>query len=60
LDLPVLVAVGDRDFVGSGQALVDALPQGRLAVLARTDHFATPSSFAFLDAMLEFLDAQPS
>lgn len=60
LDVPVLVAVGDRDFVGSGQALVDALPQGRLATLARTDHFATPSSFAFIDAMLEFLDAIPS
>lgn len=60
LNLPVLVAVGDRDFVGSGQPLVDALPQGHLAVLVRTDHFATPSSFAFLDAMLEFLDAQPS
>jgi pimeloyl-ACP methyl ester carboxylesterase len=60
LDLPVLVAVGDRDFVGSGQALVDALPLGQLAVLARTDHFATPSSFAFIDAMLEFLDAVPS
>lgn len=60
LDLPVLVAVGDRDFVGSGQRLADALPQGHLAVLARTDHFATPSSFAFIDAMLEFLDAVPS
>lgn len=60
LDMPVLVAVGDRDFVGSGQALVDALPHGRLAVLPRTDHFATPASFAFLDAMLEFLDAVPS
>jgi pimeloyl-ACP methyl ester carboxylesterase len=60
LDLPVLVAVGDRDFVGSGKGLADALPQGHLAVLARTDHFATPSSFAFLDAMLEFLDAQAS
>lgn len=60
LDFPVLVAVGERDFVGSGQALVDALPQGRLVVLPRTDHFATPSSFAFLDAMLDFLDAIPS
>jgi len=60
LDLPVLVAIGDRDFVGGGQALVDALPQGTLVVLPRTDHFATPSSFAFIDAMLEFLDAVPT
>lgn len=60
LTMPVLVAVGDRDFVGDGRALADALPQGRLATLARTDHFATPSSFAFIDAMLEFLDAVPS
>jgi pimeloyl-ACP methyl ester carboxylesterase len=60
LTMPVLVAVGDRDFVGDGRALADSLPQGRLATLARTDHFATPSSFAFIDAMLDFLDAIPS
>lgn len=60
LTMPVLVAVGDRDFVGDGSALANSLPLGRLVTLARTDHFATPSSFAFIDAMLDFLDAIPS
>ncbi len=56
---PVLVAVGDRDFVQPAEPLVDALPDARLAVLRRTDHFATPESFDFIDAALEFLDAVP-
>jgi len=56
---PVLVAVGDRDFVLPAEPLVDALPDARLATLRRTDHFATPESFEFIDAALEFLDAVP-
>ncbi len=56
---PVLIAVGDHDFVFPADRLVDALPDARLAVLRRTDHFATPESFAFIDATLEFLDALP-
>lgn len=56
---PVLVAVGDRDFVLPAEPLVDALPDARLATLRRTDHFATPESFDFIDAALEFLDAVP-
>jgi pimeloyl-ACP methyl ester carboxylesterase len=55
--LPVLVAIGDRDFAGPGEPLVEALPDARLVVLKNTDHFATPESFAFIDAALEFLDA---
>ncbi|MAT04200.1 MAG: alpha/beta hydrolase [Acidimicrobiaceae bacterium] len=56
---PVLVAVGDRDFVLPAEPLVDALPDARFVSLKRTDHFATPESFAFIDATLEFLDAVP-
>lgn len=59
VDCPVLVAVGDQDFVLPADRLVDALPDARLAVLRRTDHFATPESFGFIDATLEFLDALP-
>ncbi len=57
---PVLVAVGDRDFVLPADQLVEALPNARYVELRRTDHFATPESFAFIDAALEFLDAVPS
>jgi pimeloyl-ACP methyl ester carboxylesterase len=57
---PVLVVVGERDFVGSGQPLVDALPDARLVTLPGTDHFATPKDFRFIDAALEFLDAVPA
>lgn len=57
---PVLVAIGDRDFVGPGDRLAAALPSARLVVLRNVDHFATPEAFAFIDAMLEFLDAVPS
>ena len=59
LTLPTLVAVGDQDFVLPADGLVDALPGARLVSLRRTDHFATPESFDFIDATLEFLDAIP-
>lgn len=55
----VLVAVGDQDFVLPADRLVDALPDATLTMLRRTDHFATPESFDFIDATLEFLDAIP-
>jgi pimeloyl-ACP methyl ester carboxylesterase len=58
--MPVLVAIGDRDFAGPGDPLAEALPDARLVVLKNTDHFATPESFAFIDAALEFLDALPA
>jgi pimeloyl-ACP methyl ester carboxylesterase len=56
---PVLVVLGDRDFAGPGDPLVDALPDARLVTLRNVDHFATPESFGFIDATLEFLDAHP-
>lgn len=60
IDVPVLVAVGDQDFVLPADALVDALPNARQVTLRRTDHFATPESFDFIDATLGFLDAIPA
>jgi pimeloyl-ACP methyl ester carboxylesterase len=56
---PVLVVVGDRDYVHPADELVAALPDARSVVLRNTDHFATPESFGFIDAALEFLGAVP-
>jgi pimeloyl-ACP methyl ester carboxylesterase len=55
VDLPVLVVLGDRDFAGPADPLVDALPNARLVTLRGTDHFATPKDFKFIDAALDFL-----
>jgi pimeloyl-ACP methyl ester carboxylesterase len=56
---PVLVIVGDSDFVLPADRLVGALPDATLCTLRRTDHFATPESYQFIDAALEFIDAVP-
>lgn len=56
----ILVIVGDKDFVYPADQLVDALPNAQGAVLKNVDHFATPESFDFVDAVLEFLDAIPT
>ena len=60
ISVPVLVAVGDQDFVLPADELVDALPDAQFVTLRRTDHFATPESFGFIDATLDFLDAVPA
>ncbi len=60
ISVPVLVAVGDQDFVLPADELVDALPDAKFVTLRRTDHFATPESFGFIDATLDFLDAVPA
>jgi pimeloyl-ACP methyl ester carboxylesterase len=54
---PVLVVMGDRDFAGPADPLVEKLPNARLVVLRNVDHFATPKDFGFIDAALEFLGA---
>jgi pimeloyl-ACP methyl ester carboxylesterase len=54
---PVLVVVGDQDFVHPGDELADAFPDGRCVTLSKTDHFATTESFGFFDAALEFVGA---
>ena len=51
----VLVVIGDKDFTAPADELAAAFPNGRLVVLKNTDHFATPESFAFIDALLDFL-----
>jgi pimeloyl-ACP methyl ester carboxylesterase len=56
---PVLVVLGDQDFAGPADPLIEALNDARLVTLRNVDHFATPKDFAFLDAGLEFLDAAP-
>jgi pimeloyl-ACP methyl ester carboxylesterase len=55
--VPTLVVLGDRDFAGPAEPLVEALPDARLVTLRNVDHFATPESFGFIDATLEFLHA---
>lgn len=52
----VLVCIGERDFCGPGDPLVDALPYSHLVVLPRTDHFSTPKDFMAMDAALKFLE----
>ncbi len=57
--MPVLVVLGDQDFAGPADPLMAALPDARLVTLKGVDHFATPRSFAFINAALDFLGAQP-
>ena len=53
----VLVVIGEKDFTYPADRLASAFPNGRLVVLRNTDHFATPESFPFIDAVLDFLGA---
>jgi pimeloyl-ACP methyl ester carboxylesterase len=57
---PVLVCLGTKDFAGPAEPLLALLPNARYVPLQGVDHFATPESFAFIDAALEFLDALPA
>ena len=54
---PVLIVVGDQDFVHPADELASWFPQGQCETLRNVDHFATPEAFGFFDATLEFLDA---
>lgn len=56
---PVLVVIGDQDFAGPGEPLVELLPQAELVTLRNVDHFATPKDFGTIDAALDFLGATP-
>lgn len=55
---PVLVVLGTEDFAGPADPLVEKLPDARLLELPGVDHFATPKSFDFIDAALDFLGAE--
>jgi pimeloyl-ACP methyl ester carboxylesterase len=52
---PVLVVLGQQDFVPSADRLVEALPSATLVSVPGVDHFATPSDFGVIDATLRFL-----
>jgi pimeloyl-ACP methyl ester carboxylesterase len=54
---PVLVVVGDKDFVFPADELAAAFTDGRCVTLRGVDHFATTEAFGFFDASLEFIDA---
>jgi pimeloyl-ACP methyl ester carboxylesterase len=53
---PVLVVLGDRDFIGGADRLVAALAHGSLVTLPGVDHFATPSDFGAIDAVMGLLE----
>lgn len=53
---PVLVVLGEHDFAGPADPLLDRLPDATLVTLRGVDHFGTPKAFAFLDAALQFLE----
>jgi pimeloyl-ACP methyl ester carboxylesterase len=54
---PTLVIIGDEDFAGPAEPLVEALPNATLVTLKGVDHFRAPSEFACIDAALEFVEA---
>jgi len=56
---PTLVIIGDRDFAGPPEPLLEALPNAELRVLPGIDHFRVTSEFACIDAALEFIGAAP-
>ena len=53
----ILIVIGDADFAGPATRLAAAFPNAKLTILRNTEHFATPESFSFIDAILEFLAA---
>ena len=57
---PTLIILGDKDFAGPADPLVDALPDVQLTTLRGVDHFQTPREFACIDAALEFVEAAPT
>jgi pimeloyl-ACP methyl ester carboxylesterase len=57
VECPVLVVLGDRDFIGGADRLMAALPNAVFVGLPGVDHFATPSNFGAIDAVMRFLDA---
>jgi pimeloyl-ACP methyl ester carboxylesterase len=52
---PVLLVLGEQDFVGPAERLVAALPDARLRIVSGVDHFATPKAFDAIDAAVRFL-----
>jgi pimeloyl-ACP methyl ester carboxylesterase len=57
---PVLLVLGEQDFVGPAERLVKALPDAQLRVVRGVDHFATPKAFDAIDAAVRFLKSAVS
>jgi pimeloyl-ACP methyl ester carboxylesterase len=55
LHRPVLVVVGDREVATPVEALLSALPDAQLVILAGADNRDTPTDFRFVDAAFGFL-----
>jgi pimeloyl-ACP methyl ester carboxylesterase len=55
LRCPVLIVLGERDWVGPAERLMAALGSATLVTLSGVDHFATPSDFGAIDATIKFL-----
>lgn len=53
----VLLVLGHEDFSAPATELTAAFLNARLLSMKGVDHFRTPESFAFIDAVLEFLSA---
>lgn len=51
----ILIVIGDADFAAPATRLATSFPNAKMTVLRNTDHFATPESFSFIDAILDFL-----
>lgn len=52
---PVLFVLGEDDFVGPAERLLEAVPDARLVTLRRTDHFNTTQRLEAQEAALSFL-----
>lgn len=57
---PVLVVLGDQDFAGPADPLVEALPNATFLGVRKADHFSIVKDFKFIDGALQFLDAFPA
>jgi pimeloyl-ACP methyl ester carboxylesterase len=57
IDAPMLIAVGDNDYVRIDHAasVADMIPKARLAVLPGTTHFGIVKRHAWLEPMMESL-----
>lgn len=52
---PVLLVLGEQDFLGGADLLLESLPQARLVTLPDTDHFATTSRHEAKIVVADFL-----
>ena len=55
LTTPVLVILGDQDFAGPPDPLIEALPNATLKILPGVDHFATPKNFTCIESAINWL-----